>query len=134
MRNRLTAFDGPWSLLDRLHADAGGRESSLPTNVWTDDDRATIAVEVPGLDASAIDVTVDGDLVTVRGERSAAGEDEGRRVMSETPSGTFARSVRLPFEAEASGVTASYERGVLLVTVPKAEAARPTKIDVLAAN
>ena len=136
-RNRLAAFDGPWNLFDQLQREMTSTLAEpgrgVPTNVWTDEDRATIALEVPGLDAEAIDVAVDKDLVTVRGER-AADEADGRGVIRERSRGRFARSVRLPFEAEADGVTASYERGVLLVTVPKAEAAKPTRVPVLAAN
>ena len=135
MRNRLRHFETPWTLLDQLHrqtlSNGPSRSGDVPTNVWTDDDRATVAMELPGLDVKTVEVSVDGDLLTVRSERLAA-PSEGETLLDERPRGEFARSVRLPFDAEAADVTASYQRGVLLITVPKAEAARPTRVPVLA--
>ena len=140
MRNRLTAFDGAWSMLDRLHRDLNAALEPArtcdwgggATNVWTSEDEATVAFELPGLDPEAVEVTVDKNLLTVRCER--ADEDgEGEAVLRERRQGGFSRSVRLPFEADAAGVTASYERGVLLVSVPRAEETKPARIAVTAA-
>ena len=133
VRNRLRAFEGPWALLDQIQRDAARVSGcgEIPVNVWTDSDEATVAMEVPGLDAGGIDVSVDGNLLTVRGEREGAAED-GDGVLAERSSGGFTRSVRLPFDAEAGDVTATYRRGVLLISVPKAEADRPTRVPVLA--
>ena len=140
MRNRLTAFDGAWSMLDRLHRDLNSAFEPAraadwgggATNVWTSEDEATVAFELPGLDPDAVDVTVDKNLLTVRCER-AEEETDAEPVLSERHHGDFTRSVRLPFEADASGVTASYERGVLLVSVPRAEQTKPARIAVTAA-
>ena len=140
MRNRLTAFDSAFEMLDRLHRNFDRASACAEgtcgceggTNVWTSEDEATVAFEVPGLDPETIDVTLDKNLLTVRCERPAA-EAEGEAVLRERSHGQLSRSVRLPFVADAAGVTASYERGVLLVTVPRAEETKPARIAVTAA-
>ena len=140
MRNRLTAFESAFDMLDRLqrnldrNAECGSGSCGCEgaTNVWTSEDEATVAFELPGLDLDAIDVTLDRNLLTVKCERPAV-EAEGDAVLRERPHGEMSRSVRLPFEADASGVSASYERGVLLVTVPRAEETKPARIAVTAA-
>ena len=92
MRNRLTAFENAWSMLDRLQRDldwVGDRGvgnigwGETGTNVWTSEDEATVAFELPGLELDAIDVTLDKGLLTVKCDRPA-GETKDQLVMQIT--------------------------------------------------
>jgi HSP20 family protein len=93
-----------------------------------------VEAELPGMKLDDIELLVMGDELTIKGERkepSLAGAREHRR---ERAFGTFYRAIRLPVEVEADAVKASLENGVLTVTLPKAKAALPRKIEVKAAS
>ena len=136
MRNRLSGFENHWLLFDRLQRGFEAAESAsqtVPVNVWAGDDEVTVAMEAPGFSRESLDVSLDGDLLSVTGRREEKADGEGERVLSERTVTEFSRSVRLPFEVDLSEMRATYDRGVLLITAPKAEVAKPTRIEVLAA-
>ena len=85
-----------------------------------------ITAEMPGLDEKDFEVTLAGNLLTIKGEKKTENEDRnGNAYYVERRFGSFSRSVRLPFEAGDEQVEANYDRGVLTVRVPKpAEAQR----------
>ncbi len=99
-------------------------------NVWSNADQAVVVAEVPGVAPEQVSVTVEGDWMTLRGERPAPVAGDGEFHRRERPGGAFARSVRLPFEVEADQVTASARHGVLTVSLPRREATKPRKIKV----
>jgi HSP20 family protein len=79
-----------------------------------------IKAELPGLDEKDFEVTLAGDVLTIRGEKKVENESRnGSAHYVERRFGSFSRSVRLPFEASDSQVDATYEKGVLSVRVPK---------------
>jgi HSP20 family protein len=83
-------------------------------------DAYKIAMEVPGVEEKDIELTVEGGVVTVKGEKQSAREEKGETwYFSEREFGSFSRSFRLPPDAEESGVGADLKDGVLTVTVPK---------------
>jgi HSP20 family protein len=90
------------------------------------DKELVITAEMPGLDEKDFEVTLAGDLLTIKGEKKTENEDRnGNAYYVERRFGSFSRSVRLPFEAGDEQVEANYDRGVLTVRVPKpAEAQR----------
>jgi HSP20 family protein len=100
-------------------------------NVWTNEDGAVVTAELPGIDPKGIDISVNNDTLTVTGCRQPQELQEGvtyhRR---ERGCGSFSRSFQLPFQVEAGKVSASFERGVLQITLPRAEADKPRKIAV----
>jgi HSP20 family protein len=105
-----------------------------PVNIFENSEGTMIIAEVPGLDPAKIEVSGQGRTLTLRGQR--------RREEGFTPSGyhrrerrfgEFSRSIQLPDDLDLSKATASYESGVLMLKVPKAEAARPRQIMVNAA-
>jgi HSP20 family protein len=80
-----------------------------------------ISLELPGVKAEDIDVSVEGGQLTVKGEKRFAREEKGRTYFfSEREYGAFQRSFRLPPDAQADDVTADFTNGVLVVKVPKA--------------
>lgn len=106
----------------------------LPLNVYATPEMVQIVAAVPGLLPEDIEITVDQNTLTFRGECSAPAmapeAGEAAWYLREIWSGRFQRSVALPFEVEADQAQASFEHGLLTVTLPKAEHARPHKIQV----
>jgi HSP20 family molecular chaperone IbpA len=96
---------------------------------YTEDGKFVVRADLPGVDPEKeIEVKVDGDVLTIHGERHEEEHDNGH---SEVRYGSFTRSVRLPKGATAGDVVATYDAGVLVVTVPMAEAAaEPIKVPV----
>lgn len=137
----MTTNPSPWLELDRLQRqlnDVFGRRGMArdatefpPINIWTNDEGAVITAELPGLDAKQIDLSVPGDTLTLKGERAEQKSEPGHTFhRRERGSGPFARTVQVAFRIEPAGVTATYERGVLEVTVPRSKADRPRSIAV----
>lgn len=101
-------------------------------NVWDDGDQLIAEAELPGLVESALDISVVGSELTIKGERHPATEDGVSYHRRERGTGQFTRVLRLPIEVNAERVTATLHDGVLTIHLPKAEAARPRKINVQA--
>jgi HSP20 family protein len=99
-------------------------------NVWEERDALRAELEVPGVKNADIELSVVGNELSLRVERpdeAARGQTHHRR---ERPTGAFARVVRLPVEVDAERVEAQLRDGVLTITLPKAESAKPRKIEV----
>jgi len=112
----------------------GARREFPPVRVWTGDEGLRLVARMPGVDPASIDVVVEGDTLTVKGERPAPGKGEERTWhRRERGAGRFARRFALPFEIDAQRVEASYLNGLLNVTLPRSEAARPKKIAIATA-
>ena len=95
------------------------------------DDSFLIEVDLPGVRSEDVDVTLDQNLLTVRGERKTSSIVTGDNVRrSERRYGSFLRTISLPSHVDAEGIQADFEDGVLRITVPKAEQAKPRKIKV----
>lgn len=99
-------------------------------NVWEDAETVFVESEVPGVKAEDLDVTVVGNELTVKGMRSEDGTEKSTYHRRERGTGSFTRVVALPSEVNPDAVKASLTDGVLLLTLPKAEAAKPRKIRV----
>jgi len=126
------------SLLDSAFALAGA-ESSLERSrgwlpaldVYEDEHSVTVRVEVAGMKKKDFDIQLHEDALTVSGERKAENESrEGESFRSERFFGAFSRSVQLPSAVKPDGVTAEYTDGILTVVLPKADEAKPKKIEV----
>jgi HSP20 family protein len=100
-------------------------------DVVESNDAYRIDVEVPGLKPEDIEVTVDQGMLTIQGERRSEEESRDRQYHRiERRYGAFRRSITLPSHVDASRVEATYDNGVLRLTVPKTEAAQPKRIEV----
>jgi len=90
-----------------------------------------VKADMPGLEKGNIKVTVDDGLLTIEGTRNETRKETDKGyVRSERFVGTFSRSFSLPAWADASKIAADYKNGVLEVTIPKTEAAKPKEIDI----
>jgi HSP20 family protein len=105
-----------------------------PIDVFESSDKYVVAVELPGIEPSDVEVSVEDSTLTIRGQREFfykdAAEDAFRRV--ERRYGQFTRTVTLPTTADVEKVDATFDKGVLTVEVPKREEAKPRKITVKA--
>jgi HSP20 family molecular chaperone IbpA len=101
----------------------------IPVESYTEDGKFVVRADLPGVDPEKeIEVKVDGDVLTIHGERHEEEHDNGH---SEVRYGSFTRSVRLPKGATAGDVVATYDAGVLVVSVPMAQtAAEPIRVPV----
>jgi len=115
-----------------------GREEALATSsfapavdVYEDEHKITLKIEVPGIDEKDIDIRVENNLLTVHGERKFEKEEKEenyRRV--ERQYGSFTRSFNLPNTVDAENISADYDRGVLKVQLAKKAEAKPKQIKV----
>lgn len=104
-----------------------------PTDVTEDTNRIEITMELPGVDPDNVRLSLENNILTVRGEKKSQVEEGNDRVHRfERKYGRFERAFVLPNTVDAEKVDARYEHGVLFVTVPKAERAKPREIQVRA--
>ena len=103
---------------------------SLPVNIWETDDAYSAALLAPGVDEQSINVTVHDDTLAVEGELKFQTPQGSRVVWQEFAPVKFRRSLRLGSAVDAQRVEASYNNGVLLVSMPKVEHARPRQVQV----
>ena len=100
-------------------------------NVWEDDQAVHAEADLPGVDPARLEVMVtEGNQLTVQGERPAPLIKGAVWLRQERPFGKFVREITLPSLVDASRVEAKYTNGVLHLTMPKHEAAKPRKITV----
>jgi len=120
--------------MNRLFDDfTRGFESRLPmfggagwphTDVVETDAEYRVTAELPGLEEKDVEVTLEGDMLTIKGEKKLESGD-GNSVVSERYHGRFQRSVQLGGEVQADNITASFKNGLLTVTLPKNREAEP---------
>lgn len=136
----------PWDVLSQLHNQINRvfdnqlerNASSSATADWVPPadieeyaDRFAIKIDVPGIDVSAVEITLDQGVLTISGERQKDGNGKGvERSRLERPYGRFHRRFTLPDTADAAGVAAAGRNGVLEVTIPKQPKAQPRRIQV----
>lgn len=106
------------------------RASTPPTNVWEDDANVYVEMELPGLTLDKLDITFAGNELSISGERTAATPENAVVHRRERSVGTFTRTLRLATPIDSDRVSATFEKGVLEVTLPKAHEARTRKIAV----
>jgi len=105
------------------------RELRLPLDVYTTPSEIVLTANVPGLKPEDVDVTLEGDTLMLRGEFKAP-MDNVDYIFQERPYGKFNRTLTINVPVDHEKVEASFENGVLTITLPKAEAARPKTIKV----
>jgi HSP20 family protein len=128
--------------MDRLFNTFYGNRSRLQAapsfpamNVWTNQDGAVLTAELPGINPEDIDISVVGETLTLTGARQPEELPEGEKYhRRERGYGKFTRTFQLPFPVEADKVNAVFEKGVLHISLPRAEADKPRKISIKTAQ
>jgi len=130
----------PWELmsslrrdLSRLHQTEAPASFVPAVDIYEETERYVVLADLPGIEAAGIDITVEEDLLTIKGERKATEATEGASLQrAERTSGQFERVFKLPETAASEGIQADFRDGVLTVRIPKAEKAAPYRIKVTA--
>ncbi|RMH98911.1 MAG: Hsp20/alpha crystallin family protein [Calditrichaeota bacterium] len=130
----------PWREFERLQREmnrlfdsfTGSRRRVYPAvNIYSNQDGVVVTAELPGYDPKDVDISVLGEVLTLRGVRKPVElgqEDKFHR--QERSHGEFERSIRLPFAVDADKVQAEFKNGVLNIVLPRAEADKPKKIHI----
>ncbi|MHB1444340.1 MAG: Hsp20/alpha crystallin family protein [Acidimicrobiales bacterium] len=124
----LMRFD-PFAELDRLAAPTRSTPV-MPMDAFRRGDAFTVALDVPGVDPATIDLTVEKDVLTVRAERAWRPQQGDEVLVTERRQGTFSRQLFLGEALDSDRIEARYEHGVLCITIPVAERAKPRKVTV----
>ena len=123
-------FDWETNLVNRTAPSMGASDFPL-VNVWVNADEAVLTTEMPGIDAKSVEISIAGKTVSLRGSREPEPEAEEKIYhRRERWYGQFSRTIELPFNIESTGVEALFGKGVLQVTLPKAQADKPRAIKV----
>jgi HSP20 family protein len=103
----------------------------MPIDLYRDGDHYTLNADLPGIDPNSVDLDVDGQYLTIRAERVAPSAEGRAWLARENRSGSFVRRLTLGDSVDRENISASYEAGVLSVTIPVAEKAKARKIEVV---
>ncbi|WP_159603931.1 Hsp20/alpha crystallin family protein [Agromyces humi] len=123
----------PFRDLDRLAAsmlDSRQGPRVMPIDLHRDGDHYVLSADLPGVDPGSVDVDIDGQLLTIRAERTLRSDEQAQWLVRERPSGSFLRQLTLGDGLDTAGISAHYENGVLSVVIPVSEQAKPRKVEV----
>ncbi len=121
------SFARPWRLL------GWEAEGVLPLDVYETENDLVVKASMPGVRPEEVDISITGDALTIKGEAKAEHEErKPNYYRQELRYGAFHRTLTLPVQVEADKAEATFENGLLTLTMPKAEAARPKTIKVKA--
>jgi HSP20 family protein len=101
-----------------------------PVNLYETADGWVLTADLPGLRSDEIAVSIEGDRITLRGERRLEPPQDASPHRLERPSGSFQRTLQLPSEVDASKIEAVHRHGVLMLRIPKSAAQQPRRIAV----
>lgn len=122
----------PFRDLDRWTQQVLGtaaRPAVMPMDAWRDGEKFIVELDLPGVNADSLGLDVERNVLTVRAERPAL--DQNREMVSaERPRGVFSRQLFLGEQLDTEKIEASYQDGVLRLTIPVAEKAKPRRIEI----
>jgi len=125
-------FD-PFRDIDRLASgllDAQQGPRFMPIDLSREGDHYILNADLPGIDPGSVDVDVDGQLLTVRAERTQRRENGAKWLARERPTGSFLRQFNLGEGIDTARISANYENGVLSVMIPMSERTKPRKVAI----
>lgn len=123
--------------MDRMFSAAGGAALSTPEgypaiNMWLDGDNVILTAELPGVAHDELDISVEGNTLTLSGERKPEELPEGATYhRRERGCGKFTRVIKLPYQIDPEKVQAQLAEGLLSISLERAEADKPRKIKVI---
>jgi len=106
----------------------------MPIDAYRRGDHFYVHFDLPGVDADSVDLEVEKNVLTVKAERSWEPSEGDEVVVAERPRGTFTRQLFLGETLDTDHIEAQYDKGVLTVSIPVAEAAKPRKVAIGAAE
>ena len=106
----------------------------MPMDLYRDGDHYVLTADMPGIDPGSVDIDVDGQLLTIRAERTLTTGEGVKWITRERETASFLRQLNLGQGIDTDAITATYNNGVLTVTIPVSEKAKPRKIAVTSGN
>ncbi len=123
------------SFVGPLSAASNGQLLAVPVDIYATENEVVVKAALPGVKPEEVSVTIEADCLTIQGETKAEHETKtGTYLRQEHRYGAFCRQIMLPSEVNADAASAAYENGVLKITLPKAEVAKPKQIKVQTAT
>ncbi len=125
-------FTDPFDEMDRIMSQVGGRWRGglMPMDAFEKDGLYTLKFDLPGVDPEHVDLTVEAGVMRVTADRKIEDTEGANWLVRERPTGTHSREVRLGDRLDSGAVKASYDQGVLTVTIPIKEEAKPRKVAI----
>jgi HSP20 family protein len=126
-------FD-PFRDFDRLAAEVLGTARTpalMPMDCLRTGDQFVVRFDLPGIDADSLEVSAENQTLTVRAERTRHDPEDAAYLISERPSGVYSRQLVLGDGLAVDDIRAEYRDGVLTLTIPVAEQAKPRKIEIM---
>src|SRR4051794_8223335 len=123
----------PFRELDRIAQQVLGttaRPAAMPIDAYRKGDDFVVLFDLPGVETSSINLTVERNVLTVHAERSRPDDDDVEMLIGERPQGTFSRQLFLGETLDADRLSADYTDGVLRLHVPVREQAKPRRVDI----
>lgn len=123
----------PFRDLDRLASsffDTRRGPRRMPMDLYRDGDHYVLSADLPGIDPGSVDIDVDGQLLTIRAERTLPSGDGVKWITREREGASFLRQLNLGQGIDTERIAATYGNGVLSVTIPVSEKAKPRKVEV----
>ena len=130
MLMRFDPFRDIENRLQMFNRQMGAPPVTMAMDAYRDGDRFIVQFDLPGVDPGSIDLTVEKNVLTVRAERQWEKKEDREVVVSERAQGTFTRQLFLGESLDAEHVEASYSNGVLTLSIPVAEQAKPRKVAI----
>lgn len=131
------SFD-PFSELDRVAQALTGVRSSaprlMPVDLYREHDQYVLSADMPGIDPGSVDIDIDGQLLTIRAQRTPDSGEGSKWLAQERPHGSYLRQFSLGEGVDAEKISAVYDNGVLNVIIPVSEKAKPRKVTVLSGS
>lgn len=139
-------FRNPWAEFERIRQGLDdlsrnfGVQSGLqdrasvfpPVNMYEDADSIVIKAELPGVATENMDISIEGDTLSLQGKRPAVTDDQEKVSYHrhEIEAGNFSRAIALPVKVDVDNITAKTINGILMITLPKAAEVKPRQIQV----
>jgi HSP20 family protein len=123
----------PFRDFDRLTEAVSGtraRPAAMPMDAYREDAAFVVHLDLPGVAADSIDLTVEQNVLTIHAERKPPVDDAAERVVAERAYGVFSRQLFLGETLDTDQLTAEYDAGVLTLKIPVAEKAKPRKVEI----
>lgn len=128
----MTMFFDPFQELDRRTGALLGRSGMtvMPVDLFREGDHYVVDADLPGVNPGSIDVSVDGQTLTIRAERTIEAVEGSEWLARERPNVSFVRQFSLGEGVDADAITATFDNGVLHLVIPVSERAKPRKIEI----
>jgi HSP20 family protein len=127
----------PFRELDRVTQQVLGtpsRPAAMPIDAYRHGDEFVVQFDLPGVETSSIDLTVEKNVLTVHAQRQRSADEGTELLVAERPHGTFSRQLFLGETLDADRIDAGYANGVLTLRIPVAERAKPRRVEITSSD